>query len=105
MAETIVVFVTASSEDEARDLARALLQQKLAACVNLVPVRSLYVWENDLHDDPEVLLIIKSRADVFEALAAAVRAKHSYDTPEIIAAPVVFGSDDYIKWIHDVVTG
>lgn len=96
----LVVLVTAGSEDEARSLAKHLLEQKLIACANLVPVNSLYMWEGEVQDDREVLLIIKTRSEVFEdRLLAAIKAHHSYDVPEIIAMPIVLGSQQYLQWI------
>lgn len=104
MGERVVVLVTAPSEDMARDIARTLLEQKLAACVNLIPaVASMYTWEGELCSDEEVLLVIKSTSRAFNELAAAVRNVHPYDVPEIIALPIVAGSQDYLGWIDEVV--
>lgn len=106
MSDFVVVLVTAANDAQARQIARDLLQQKLAACVNLIPIHSLYVWEGAVQDEPEVLLIIKSTAAVFkDRLVAAVRQIHTYDVPEIIGMPIVLGAEDYLKWIHDEVTG
>lgn len=106
MADPLVVLVTAASETQARHIAHHLLEKKLAACINLLPVTSLYVWEGELRDDTEVLMIIKSTSAVFkEKLIAAVKEAHSYQVPEIIALPIVLGSADYLQWIDDEVTG
>jgi periplasmic divalent cation tolerance protein len=104
MKEYIVVLVTAPSKDVGRDVALALLEQKLAACVNVVPsIASLYTWEGELRSDEEVLLVIKTVAAAFDALTAAVRAVHPYEVPEIIALSIVAGSQDYLDWIDEVV--
>jgi periplasmic divalent cation tolerance protein len=104
MNEHLIVFVTASSEPQARRIARKLLQSKLAACVNFVPVDSMFAWKGSIQEEDEILMIIKTRTDAFDALADAVKSAHSYDTPEIIALPVVLGSREYMRWIDNEVT-
>ena len=102
MTSAIVVLVTVGSEQEAETIATALLEERLAACVNVAsPVRSLYRWEGRIADDREWQLVIKTQARLFEALAARVRALHSYDVPEIIALPVLAGTTDYVDWIQN----
>jgi periplasmic divalent cation tolerance protein len=98
----VVVLITVPSTEVGRQVARALLDQRLAACVNLVPgVNSLYVWDGQLQDDEEVLLVVKTRSELFTRLVPAVRAVHPYTVPEIIALPVLAGSRDYLDWIED----
>ncbi len=102
MTPAIVVLVTVGSEQEAETIATALLEERLAACVNVTsPVRSLYRWEGRIADDREWQLVIKTQARLFEALAARVRTLHSYDLPEIIALPVLAGTTDYVDWIQN----
>ncbi len=99
----IVILVTVPSNEVGRQIAAALLEGRLAACVNITaPLRSLYTWEGTIHDDEELLLIVKTRAELFERAAAAVRAAHPYQVPEIIALPIAAGSETYLKWIEDV---
>jgi periplasmic divalent cation tolerance protein len=99
----IVVLITAPSVEAANQLAQGLLAQKLAACVNIVPaVRSLYIWGGKINDEAEVLLVVKSRANLFNRLESAVKTIHPYDVPEILALPVLMGSADYLAWIEDV---
>ena len=100
----ILVMITAPSEEVAREIADVLLEKKLAACVNLVPsISSLYTWQEKLNDDDEILLIVKSRAELFEEqLVPAVQQIHPYDVPEIIALPIVMGSQSYLDWIEEV---
>jgi periplasmic divalent cation tolerance protein len=95
-----VVLTTTSSDEQAGTLARALLDRRLAACVNVVPrVRSLYRWQDAIQDDAEHLLVIKTRASGFEALRDAIRELHAYDTPEIVMLPVADGDPDYLAWL------
>ena len=102
MTPAIVVLVTVGSEQEAQSIATALLEDRLAACVNVTgPVRSLYRWEGRIADEQEWQLSIKTQARLFEALATRVRALHSYAVPEIIALPVLAGTADYVDWIQD----
>jgi periplasmic divalent cation tolerance protein len=102
--EYIIVFITCPNEEISQQIANTLLDQKLAACVNVMtPVTSLYTWEGEINRDEEMLLIVKSRADLFEEdLIPAVKAVHPYDVPEIIALPIIMGSEDYLGWIKDV---
>jgi periplasmic divalent cation tolerance protein len=96
----IVVLMTAGRSEEAATIARALVNERLAACVNLLPgITSCYRWEGRVAEDAEILLVAKTRTELFEALARRVRELHSYATPEIIAVPVVAGSPDYLQWI------
>lgn len=104
MSEFLVVYITAS-EDNARDLAGALVREKLAACVNRVPgVESTYTWEGGVERDTEDLLIVKTRADLFDQLKERVQALHGYDLPEIIAVPVVAGSASYLEWMGSILS-
>lgn len=94
-----LVLVTASSIEEARRLAGAILQPRLAACVNIVPaIESHYWWQGKLERSPEVLLLIKSSAERFDALAAVVRANHSYECPEILALEPKEITPAYRSW-------
>ena len=100
----LLVSITTSSLEEAERIAEALVQERLAACVNIVPaITSIYRWQEEVHRDSEVLLIAKSRPELFEPLAARVRELHSYEVPEIIAVPIVAGSKAYLSWIDEAV--
>lgn len=97
----IVVFITAPNEDEAAEIAKALVKSKLAACVNIIKdVRSIYSWRGNLEDDSEVLMIVKTQKKLFSALSDKTKELHSYDVPEIIALPIADGSEDYLKWLR-----
>ncbi|MDH4028409.1 MAG: divalent-cation tolerance protein CutA [Nitrospirota bacterium] len=94
--------MTAPNEDEAAAIARVLVETRLAACVNIIRnVRSVYAWQGKIEDDAEVIMIAKTRKGLFDALAKKVRELHTYKVPEIIALPVVAGSEDYLKWIRE----
>jgi periplasmic divalent cation tolerance protein len=98
--DKIVVLTTCESQDQAEQLARRLIEDRLAACVNILPgARSIYRWKDKIEDAAEFVLVIKSRRDVFDKLRAAIARLHSYEIPEVIALPVVDGSDAYLKWL------
>ena len=102
--DAVVVFVTASSQEEANKIAQLLLDRKKAACINIVPrVDSMFWWQGKPDSAQESLLIIKTKASVLTEIVNLVREAHSYEVPEIIALPVVGGSEDYLKWIDDEV--
>jgi periplasmic divalent cation tolerance protein len=102
MAEPIVVLVTCSSEEEALKIAGALVEERLAACANLIaPVRSIYRWEGKIWDEKEWLLIIKTQSQRFEELEKKVKSLHSYTVPEIISLPINEGSLSYLNWIKE----
>jgi periplasmic divalent cation tolerance protein len=98
----IIVFITASKEDEAVTIARALVEAGLAGCVNIIRnIRSIYRWQGNIEDDNEVLMIAKTKKKLFKVLEKKVKELHSYDVPEIIAMPIAEGSNDYLKWLKD----
>jgi periplasmic divalent cation tolerance protein len=96
----VVIFVTASSEEEAGKIAERLLTSRKAACVNIVPgVSSSFWWQGKLDSAQESLLIIKTRASLLQEVVALVKEVHSYSVPEIIALPIIGGNEDYLNWI------
>ncbi|MEQ1945587.1 MAG: divalent-cation tolerance protein CutA [Bryobacteraceae bacterium] len=100
MTDKIVVLTTCDSEETAADLARKLVELRVAACVNILPgARSVYRWKDEIEDSKEWLLVIKSRRDLFDQLRAEIQRLHTYDVPEIIALPVVEGSEAYLGWL------
>jgi periplasmic divalent cation tolerance protein len=99
----LVVFITASKEAEAVKIARALVENRLAGCVNIIRgIRSIYRWEGKIEDEREVLIIAKTRKKLFKSLMKKVKELHGYTVPEVIAMPIVEGSPDYLKWLKDV---
>lgn len=100
----MIVFVTAATTDEAARIARALVEERLAACVNIAsPIVSVYRWEGQVQQDSEVLLIIKTTDARLPDLMRRVKALHSYQVPEVVAVPVADGSPDYLAWLVDAV--
>jgi periplasmic divalent cation tolerance protein len=94
--------MTVPSNMQASGLAKRLVQAKLAACVNLIgPIRSVYRWKGNVCDEQEVLLLAKTKQSLFESLEQMVKRHHSYENPEVIALPIVAGSQSYLKWIRD----
>ena len=99
-----LVFVTAASENEAHTIANSLLDARLAACVSLTPIQSIYRWQGSIHNDTEYQLTIKTDLALFEQIAAQITQQHSYDLPEIIAVPMVESTKEYGRWIKDQVS-
>lgn len=100
MKEFIVVFVTCSSMKEAEKIGNSLVEKKLAACVNVVPeIKSIFYWKGKISRENEILLVAKSRMELFDSIQNEVRELHSYEVPEIIALPIEAGSEDYLEWI------
>lgn len=105
MTDFIVVLVTTPSKEEAERIAQALVEEHLAACVNIVsPVQSIYRWEGKVQNEIELLLVIKTRQAVFEDVSQRVRALHSYQNPEIVALPISAGSTSYFDWLRQATT-
>ncbi len=99
------VLTTAASETEAKAIAQTLVQEKLAACVNLFPVQSIYIWQAQLQQEPEWQLLIKTTLACFPTLKDRIAELHSYDLPEIIALPIQLGSEGYLEWLGAQVQG
>jgi periplasmic divalent cation tolerance protein len=98
----LVIFITTSSYEEARKIADALVVQKKAACVNIVPkVNSLFRWKGKIEEAEESLMVVKTRAKLFPDVVSTVKGIHSYEVPEIIALPIIEGNPDYLKWIDE----
>lgn len=105
MTDKIVVLTTCDSEKHAEILARHLVDQRLAACVNILPkARSIYRWKDKVEDTAEWVLLIKSRRDLFADLRAAIQKLHTYEVPEVIALPVVEGNEAYLGWLDGQLT-
>jgi len=102
----VVVLVTASHREEAERIARKLLDERVAACINIVEgIKSLFWWQGRVDEASEVLMVIKTRLDLFEKVIEYVKRLHSYTVPEIIALPIIAGNTEYLRWIDEVVKG
>lgn len=96
----ILVFCTSSTKVSAQNIAKTLVKEKLAACVNISsPIESIYSWKSKICHEKEFLLTIKSKALLFKKLEKRIKELHSYEVPEIIALPILKGSEDYLNWI------
>jgi periplasmic divalent cation tolerance protein len=102
MTDKVVVLVTAGSAEEGRRIGRSLVEQQLAACVNITgPIRSLYRWKGRVADDQEVLLVIKTSRLLFDRVRREVEKLHSYQVPEILCLPVIDGAPNYLNWLAE----
>ena len=105
MSDYSVVFMTASSHEEAENIAENLVSHKLAACVNILPnMKSFYWWDDKVCKDDELLLVAKIKTSLFKDLEKAVKKLHSYVVPEIILLPIENGSNAYLQWMEKVTT-
>jgi periplasmic divalent cation tolerance protein len=100
MEQFIVVLITCPSQEEAERLSNKILSERLAACVNIINgVHSLFHWQGQIESDQESLMIVKTRSLLLAQLKTFVQENHPYDVPEIIAVPIIGGSDDYLNWV------
>jgi periplasmic divalent cation tolerance protein len=98
----VVLMITACNEEEARKIAELLVREKKAACVNIVPrVDSLFRWKGKIDSAHESLLLVKTRASLVSEIISLVKQAHSYDVPEIIALPIIGGSEEYLDWLDN----
>lgn len=101
MADCVQVVTTTDSENAAAVLARSVVDARVGACVQVLPIRSFYRWDNAVQDDPEWQLLIKTSAAGLTALVEHLKAHHTYDVPEIIATPIIGGHDAYLSWVAE----
>ena len=100
----MVVLITARDIDEAEKISSHLLEQKLIACANIIPgIQSLFWWQGKIDKAKEVLLVIKTKGNLFAKIVPAVKSVHSYDVPEIIALPIIDGYQTYLRWLNESV--
>ncbi|XP_020292973.1 protein CutA homolog [Pseudomyrmex gracilis] len=99
-----VAYVTVPDDTVAKKIARGLVENKLAACVNIIPqLLSIYEWEGKIQEDPELLLMIKTRTEKIDALTKYVKENHPYTVCEVISLPIQNGNSDYLKWIGEII--
>lgn len=100
MTDKLIVFCNCGSADEAERIARTVVTKQLAACANILPsIRSIYRWQGAIEDATEHMLVMKTRAELYEALEREIHALHSYSVPEVIAMRIERGSQSYLNWI------
>lgn len=105
MTNARIILTTAGSQEEGRKIAQALVDRRLAACVNIVPqIESIYRWQGKTETAEEWLLLIKTEADLFERVRDTVKELHSYDLPEFVMLEVAAGSQEYLSWIAENVS-
>jgi periplasmic divalent cation tolerance protein len=98
----VILFITTADDEEAQLISRVLLEQRKAACVNIVPkVSSLFWWQGNIEQAEENLLVVKTRAELLDEIIKLVKEVHSNDVPEITALPIVGGSQDYLEWVGE----
>ncbi len=106
MAGELIVLITVSSSDEAEKVGTSLVEEHLAACVNIMPgIRSIFFWEGKVQVEQELILLCKSTQQLLDKLISRVKELHSYTVPEILALPVVGGSADYLSWLREMTKG
>jgi len=99
--EYSIIIATAPDRESAKKIARLLVEKRLAACAQMIPIESIYFWQNKICEDSETALFIKSRTALFDKIKAAIRENHTYEVPEIIQIPITDGLPEYLKWIDD----
>jgi periplasmic divalent cation tolerance protein len=105
MSEAVVVFSTCASLEEARRIARATVEERFAACAQVVPqIQSIYYWQGAVEESAEALVLFKTTAERLPKLEKRIAELHSYDTPEILAVPVGGGAERYLAWLRDSVS-
>jgi periplasmic divalent cation tolerance protein len=103
--EYCIVTTTCPNEGEAKELAQKLINENLAACVQLSPITSYYTWHKKTCIEPEIRLVIKTRTKLYKKIERFIKKHHSYDVPQIVQTPVTDGSDDYLNWIDETTSG
>lgn len=102
MSEFIIVFCTTNDFQNAKQIAKQIVNEKLCACVNILPsVSSVYSWENNVQEDDEILMIIKTKKTLFDTLCSRIKELHPYEVPEIISTEIIQGSKSYLDWISN----
>jgi periplasmic divalent cation tolerance protein len=103
MTDVVISYTTINTEKDARKLGNQLVEERLAACVNILPkIRSIYEWDGEVHDEHEFMLIIKSPRDKLDLVKGFIEKRHSYEVPEFISVDVIDGLPDYLQWVKDV---
>ena len=99
--EYSIIITTYPNKEAAKTIAKLLVEKRLAACVQMIPIESIYLWQDNICDDNEVVLFIKSKTVLFDKIVAEIKVNHSYEVPEIIQIPISDGLPEYLRWIGD----
>ena len=102
--EYSISISTFHDKETAKQAAKMLVEQRLAACVQMFPIESVYLWKGEICEDDEIMLFIKSRTELFDKIAAAIKETHPYEVPEIMRIPITDGLPEYLKWIGECTT-
>ena len=95
------IYITTGDEAEARKIGRTLVEERLAACINILPIQSIYRWQGDIEEEGEAVMFVKTKAELADEVIARVQELHSYDVPCIVVLPIEKGNPDYLKWIEE----
>lgn len=96
-----LIYITTQDEDEARKIGRTLVEEKLAACVNIHPIQSIYRWEGKISEESEAAMLVKTRTELVDRVIGRVKELHSYEVPCIVSSPINSGNPGYLKWIEE----
>ena len=103
--EYSIAMISCPDKDTAKGIARGLVKGRFAACVQILPIESVYIWNNELCEESELLLIAKTRADLLGDIALFVKSTHPYDVPEVLQLPITGGLPDYLEWLRESTRG
>jgi len=101
--EYSVVLSTFADKDSAKKIAKLLVEQRLASCVQIFPIESIYFWKEEIYDECEIMLFIKSKTTMFDKIATTIKTHHPYEVPEIVQIPISGGLPEYLRWIDDCI--
>ena len=96
-----MVYITAGDEAEARKIGRTLVEEKLAACVNILPIQSIYRWQEAIEEEAEMAMLVKTRIELADRVIERVKELHSYEVPDIVSLPIEKGNPDYVRWLGE----
>jgi periplasmic divalent cation tolerance protein len=99
MTQYCLVYITAKDEEEAQIIGKALVEEKLAACVNIHPIRSIFRWQGEINQEDEMAILAKTRAELANEVISRVKELHSYEVPCIVVLPLETGNPDFLEWI------
>jgi periplasmic divalent cation tolerance protein len=99
MTQYCLVYITAKAEEEASVIGKALVEEKLAACVNIHPIRSIFRWQGEINQEDEMAILAKTRAELVDEVISRVKELHSYEVPCIVVLPLEKGNPDFLEWI------